>query len=175
MRLVQQQKGAYQRQLHFHRRQKGLDARNVHDAGQIVGEHMSRHLAGDARKRLHEETGRAHARLDDAEGMFDRFAPHAHAVVLMPLGPESTPWHLMGWGMHLMTGNRALSGRWIALWRRQWRWFGLAPIGLALAAIFASARPDLFIARGGQSMAVRGSVCLLVLPGGKLDEYTAEQ
>ena len=31
-----------------------------------------------------------------------------------------------------------LGGRRIALWRRQWRWFGLAPIGLALAAIFAS-------------------------------------
>lgn len=123
----------------------------------------------------------------------------AIAVILMPLGLEAAPLHAMGWGVHLMTaiahwvaglpGATALvrawppaalvaivfGGLWIALWRMQWRWLGLVPITVAMAAIVASAPPDLFIARDGQSMAVRGSDGRLVVLGAKPDEYTAEQ
>jgi competence protein ComEC len=123
----------------------------------------------------------------------------AIAVILMPLGLENAPLHLMGWGVHTMTaiahwvaglpGATTLvrawppgalaaivfGGFWIALWRRSWRWFGLAPIALALSAILASAPPDLFIARDGQSMAVRGPDGALAILAEKPDAYTAEQ
>ena len=66
-----------QRGLHPHCRQERLNADDVHDAGEIVREHMQRHLAGDARQRFHQEVRRAHAGLDRAEGMLDRLAPAA--------------------------------------------------------------------------------------------------
>ncbi len=123
----------------------------------------------------------------------------AIAVILMPFGLEALPLHPMGWGVHAMTAiahwvadlpgattlvrawpPQALAaivfgGLWIALWRLKWRWLGLAPIALSLAAILASAPPDLFIARDGQSMAVRGSDGALIVLGEKPDEYTAGQ
>jgi competence protein ComEC len=123
----------------------------------------------------------------------------AIAVIVMPMGLEAAPLHLMGWGVHVMTaiahwvadlpGATTLvrawppaallaivfGGLWIALWRRKWRWLGLAPIAVALSAILASAPPDLFIARDGQSMAVRGRDGALVILAEKPDEYTAAQ
>ena len=115
----------------------------------------------------------------------------------MPFGLEAGPLHLMGWGVHAMTaiahwvadlpGATTLvrawpvaalaaivfGGLWIALWRRKWRWLGLVPI--AVAAIFASAPPDLFIARDGGSAALRGTDGRLIILGTHPDEYTAAQ
>jgi len=123
----------------------------------------------------------------------------AIAVILMPLGLEMAPLQIMGWGVHTMTAIahwvaglpgaatlvrawpvEALSaivigGLWIALWRQRWRWLGLAPIAAAFAAVFASAPPDLFIARDGQSAAVRGPDGALTILGAKPDAYTASQ
>ena len=123
----------------------------------------------------------------------------AIAVILTPLGMEAAPLHVMGWGVHVMTGiahwvaglpgattlvrawpaaalgTIVFGGLWIALWRLKWRWLGLVPIALASAAIFAAAPPDLFIARDGRSLAVRGSDGALVILGDKPDAYTAEQ
>jgi hypothetical protein len=39
---------------------------------------MQCHLPDDARKRLHQEVGRAHARLDRAEEVLNRLTPLAH-------------------------------------------------------------------------------------------------
>jgi hypothetical protein len=50
------------------------------DAREIVGEDVQRHLAPDARQRLHQEVGGSHARLDRREGVLDRFAPLAHGL-----------------------------------------------------------------------------------------------
>jgi competence protein ComEC len=123
----------------------------------------------------------------------------AIAVILMPFGLEAGPLSIMGWGVHAMTaiahwvadlpGAATLvrawpvgalaaivfGGLWIALWRRRWRWLGLAPIAGALAAIFMSASPDLFIARDGASAALRGSDGRLIILGTHPDEYTATQ
>ena len=123
----------------------------------------------------------------------------AIAVILMPFGLESPPLHMMGWGVHTMTaiahfvaelpGAATLvrawpaaalvaivfGGLWIALWRLNWRWLGVVPIALAFALIFASAPPDLFIARDGQSAAVRGNDGKLVILGERPDVYTAAQ
>jgi competence protein ComEC len=123
----------------------------------------------------------------------------AFAVIAMPFGLETAPLHLMGWGVHVMTsiahwvaelpGATTLlrawpvsalmaivfGGLWIALWRRRWRWFGFAPIALGLALTAASAPPDIFIPRDGQSLAVRGTDGRLVILGTRPDEYTATQ
>ena len=123
----------------------------------------------------------------------------AIAVILMPVGFEAGPLHLMGWGVHMMTaiahfvadlpGATTLvrawpatalmaivfGGLWIALWRLGWRWLGLVPILLGFAAIYGSAPPDLFIARDGGSVAVRSADGTLVILGGHLDNYTAAQ
>jgi competence protein ComEC len=66
-------------------------------------------------------------------------------------------------------------GLWIALWRRSWRWLGLAPIALSFIVIGFSSRPDVFIARDAQSAAVRGEDGRLVILGARSDEYTVEQ
>jgi len=123
----------------------------------------------------------------------------AIAVILMPLGLEAAPLHVMGWGVHAMTGiahwvaelpgattlvrawpPAAMAGivfgaLWIALWRLKWRWLGFAPVAIALAAISASAAPDILIARDGLSMAVRGPGGAFQILGEKPDEYTAQQ
>jgi competence protein ComEC len=57
----------------------------------------------------------------------------------------------------------------------RWRWLGLVPIALALAAILGSAPPDVLIARDGLSAAVRTASGTLVILGEKPDEYTASQ
>jgi hypothetical protein len=52
-----------------------LDVDDVHDAREIVGEHVQRHLGGNAWQSLHQEVGCAHSGLDRVEGMLDRLAP----------------------------------------------------------------------------------------------------
>ena len=78
--VLQQPTDARLRRLCPHRRQERLDADDVHDARQIVGQHMQCHLGGDPRQRLHQEVGCAHPGLDRAEGMLNRLAPLAHLL-----------------------------------------------------------------------------------------------
>jgi competence protein ComEC len=123
----------------------------------------------------------------------------AISVIMMPFSLEAGPLSVMGWGVHIMTAIAhwvadlpgattlvrawpvaALSGivfggLWIALWRMKWRWLGFVPIALAFGAIYLSAPPDLFIARDGQSAAVRGANGALIILANKPDEYTASQ
>jgi competence protein ComEC len=123
----------------------------------------------------------------------------AIAVILMPFGLENGPLQIMGWGVHIMTGIAhwvadlpgaatlvrawpaaalvaiVLGGLWIALWRLRWRWLGLVPIALALAAILESSPADVLIARDGLSAAVRTVDGTLVILGEKPDDYTASQ
>jgi hypothetical protein len=61
-----------------HRGDQRCDAKDVHDAGEIVGEHVQRHLGAHLLQRLHQEVGRAHPGLDRAEGMLGRLAPLTH-------------------------------------------------------------------------------------------------
>jgi competence protein ComEC len=123
----------------------------------------------------------------------------AAAVVMMPFGLEAGPLQTMGWGVHQITAiahwvadlpgattlirawplsallGIVFGGLWIALWRRNWRWLGLAPIALSFAVIQFSERPDVFIARDGQSAAVRGEDGRLVILAARPDDYTTEQ
>ncbi len=63
-----------------HRLDQRADTDDVHDPGQIIGEHAQRHLRAHVLQPLHQEMGRPHPRLDRAKGMFDRFAALAHGL-----------------------------------------------------------------------------------------------
>jgi competence protein ComEC len=123
----------------------------------------------------------------------------AASVVMMPFGLEAGPLQSMGWGVHQITAiahwvaglpgastlirawplgallGIVFGGLWIALWRRSWRWFGLAPIAASFVAIQLSTPADVFIARDAQSAAVRGEDGRLVILGARADEYTTAQ
>jgi len=61
-----------------HRRHEGLDAHDVHNAGEIVSQYVQRHLSGNPGQRLHQEVRGSHPGLNRAEGMLDRLASLAH-------------------------------------------------------------------------------------------------
>ena len=53
---------------------------DVHDAGQIVGQHRERHLGLHIFEALHQKVRRAHARLDRPERMLDGLAAQRDLV-----------------------------------------------------------------------------------------------
>jgi competence protein ComEC len=121
----------------------------------------------------------------------------AISVILMPFGLDRFPLHVMGWGIDAMLAVGrwvsdlpgaisivpawpvsaliliSLGGLWLVIWRKTWRWLGLAPMMLGLALILANKPPDILVARDGETVAVR-------LADGKLrflrppkDDYSA--
>ena len=109
-------------------------------------------------------------------------------LVLMPLGWEWPFFHAMGLGCgavlavaRFIAGLPGASilvpqwpgfalalltagGLWVALWRRHWRWIGLAPAGLAVVAALLSRPPDMLVAPRLALAAIRsddGGVTLL--------------
>jgi competence protein ComEC len=101
------------------------------------------------------------------------------ALIAMPFGLEAQPLLVMGWGLDAMMAIAAfvarlpgavillpafglmplllivLGGLWLLLWRGNWRFAGLLPIAAGLAAAPFAARPDIWIDREGQVIAVR--------------------
>lgn len=65
------------------------------------------------------------------------------AVALLPAMP--------GWALVLGT----LGGLWLCLWRTRWRWWGLAPVLLALASLTLADGPDILVSGDGRLLAVR--------------------
>ena len=61
-------------------RQKGLHPDDVHDAREIVGEHVQGHLGRNLGQALHQKVGSSHPHLERAEGMLGRLAAHAHRL-----------------------------------------------------------------------------------------------
>jgi competence protein ComEC len=123
----------------------------------------------------------------------------AIAVILMPFGLDYWPLQAMGWGVQRMIdvahwvgglpGAVMLvpawplasllliiaGGLWIGLWRRSWRWFGLAPLAIGLTLTASAAPPDILAARDAQMAGVRQADGTLAILGAHPDEYTAEQ
>ncbi len=123
----------------------------------------------------------------------------AVAVLLMPLGLDHIPLFVMGWGIEAMlTVGRwvshlpgavsntsawpvsaivliSLGGLWMALWRTRWRWFGVLPALAGLVLAFTNTPPDLYIARDGLTVAIRGSDGALRLLRKPSDKYSAEE
>lgn len=108
--------------------------------------------------------------------------PWAIAVlVLMPFGLEDLALVPMGWGVDLTLWTArtvaawpgavtlvpvlpatalvafSLGGLWLCLWRRRWRWCGLAGLVVGAVTIAATRPPDLLIDGRGKLFAVRGA------------------
>ncbi|HTK80247.1 MAG TPA: ComEC/Rec2 family competence protein [Rhizomicrobium sp.] len=123
----------------------------------------------------------------------------ALSVILMPFGLDEYPLRLMGWGIEAMLAvgrwvsnlpesvslvsawpisalaMMTFGGLWIALWRGPWRWLGIAPAMCAAALILASKPADIFVARDGMTIAVRGEDGLLHFVRTPDDKYSAGQ
>ena len=56
---------------------------DVHDTGEIVGEHVQCHLGGHARQCFHQEVGCSHPGLDRAEGVLDCLASPTHGLRIL--------------------------------------------------------------------------------------------
>jgi competence protein ComEC len=63
----------------------------------------------------------------------------------------------------------------MALWRTHWRWFGFAPALVGVILVFTNTPPDLYIARDGLTVAIRGSDGVLRLLRKPSDKYSAEE
>jgi len=55
-----------------------VQAHNVDDAREIIGQHVQGHFGADPFQRFHQEVGSAHPGLDRAEGVLDRLATLTH-------------------------------------------------------------------------------------------------
>ena len=123
----------------------------------------------------------------------------AFSVLAMPFHLEAWPLKVLGWGIEVMLSVGrfvsglpgaistvpawpitslvllSLGGLWIALWRQRLRWFGLAPIALAIVIGVTTQGPDLLVARDASTVAVRGADGVLRLIRAADDEYSADQ
>jgi competence protein ComEC len=123
----------------------------------------------------------------------------ALAVVLMPFGLDAWPLKVLGWGIEFMLAIGrwvsglpgavtvmpawpvsalilvSLGGLWIGLWRKTWRWLGVAPMLAGVALAYATPQPDLLIARDGITAAIRSPDGTLKLFREAKDEYSADE
>lgn len=120
------------------------------------------------------------------------------AMIAMPFGLERWPLLLMGKGVTLMTSIAhwvagmpgaasvaavwpehalvmvALGGIWTAFWRRRWRWLGVLLICAGLTAAHFADRPDVLVARDGETVALRMADGRLGFLRQPQDDYAAE-
>jgi competence protein ComEC len=123
----------------------------------------------------------------------------ALSVAAMPFGLEHAPLQLLGSGIGVMLSlgrivsdlpgavsltssfPRAalvlmvLGGLWLLIWRRNWRWWGLAPILAGVVLALTAPRYDLLIAPDARTVALRGSDGLLHFLRAPKDRYTANR
>ncbi len=123
----------------------------------------------------------------------------AISVAAMPFHLEAWPLKVLGWGIEIMLSvGRFVSdlpgaistvpawpvvslvlfsfgGLWVGLWRQGLRWFGLAPIALAIVVGLTTQGPDLLVARDASTVAVRGADGVLRLVRAARDDYSANQ
>ena len=115
------------------------------------------------------------------------------AFLLMPLGLEGPALVVMGWGVDaiidvarwiaalpgsvMMVPSMpaagfvlvVVGGLWLCLWRRRWRFLGIAPIAAGFATLLFVQPPDLLVDDAGKLFAVRapdGRLALSVARGG---------
>ena len=123
----------------------------------------------------------------------------AISVAAMPLGLETMPLHLMGWGIDVMLAMgrfvsglpeavtlarafpvgalalMALGGLWLAIWRRTWRWWGIAPVLAGFAWAMMAPVPDILIAADARTVAYRASDEQLYFPRPPADAFSASR
>jgi competence protein ComEC len=120
------------------------------------------------------------------------------AFALMPLGLEELALRPMGWGIDALLriaggaadwpgaavvvpampgwglGLIAVGGLWLCLWRRAWRYCGLAAVGLGVASLWLAPRPDILINGDGRLMAVRGADGDLLVSSSRVERFAAD-
>ncbi|HEX4301799.1 MAG TPA: ComEC/Rec2 family competence protein [Rhizomicrobium sp.] len=123
----------------------------------------------------------------------------ALAVFLMPFGLDAWPLRVLGFGIEIMLAMGrwvsalpgavsvmpawpvsalvvvSLGGLWLGLWRKHWRWFGLAPLALGIALAYWTTPPNLLIARDGLTVAIRAPDGALKLFRPAKDNYSASE
>jgi len=123
----------------------------------------------------------------------------AASVMLMPFGLDAAPLHAMGLGIDAMLAVGrwvsslpgavtavpatplaalvliSLGGVWMAIWRRNWRWFGAVPAAAGIAVALLARPPDILVSREGDTVAVRGDDGALRLMRKPKDKYSAEE
>jgi competence protein ComEC len=120
------------------------------------------------------------------------------ALLLMPFGLEYYPLQAMDWGLSWVTatafevaswpgaahatasysgmglGLMTLGGLWTCIWTGAWRWAGLGAIAAGLAAAPLTSRPDIYVAAGGRSFAIRQADGSLAMPSIAAARFDAE-
>ncbi|HWA92897.1 MAG TPA: ComEC/Rec2 family competence protein [Rhizomicrobium sp.] len=123
----------------------------------------------------------------------------ALAIMAMPFGLEKWPLEAMGVGIEIMLKMGrfvsglpgaistvpawpmsalvliSLGGLWTFLWRRPWRWIGLAPMLAGLVLAVATQGPDLLVSRDAGTVAVRSRDGILHFVRAPSDDYSADQ
>lgn len=119
------------------------------------------------------------------------------AFALMPFGLERLALGPMGWGIEGVIAVAlwvqglpgsvavlpamppmglalvALGGLWLCLWRRRWRYLGLAPVTAGMISIALMQPPDILVDGSGRLMAVRGADGTLLLSSKTVERYKA--
>ena len=123
----------------------------------------------------------------------------ALSVFLMPFGLDTWPLRVLGFGIEIMLAMGrwvsglpgavsvmpawpvsalvlvSFGGLWLGLWRRSWRWFGIAPMLLGIGVAYATTPPDLLVARDGLTVALRAPDGTLKLFRKAKDNYSAAE
>ena len=123
----------------------------------------------------------------------------AISVIAMPFHLEAWPLKVMGFGIEIMLSVgrfvsglpgaistvsawpvsalvlMSLGGLWMALWRRNWRWFGAVPAIAGVVVAFLARGPDMLVARDASTVAVRGQDTVLRLVRAAKDDYSADE
>ncbi len=125
--------------------------------------------------------------------------PGLIAMCLMPFGLDGPFLWLMGQGIDLVLGVArtvagwegavrivpgfsvaalgviTLGGLWLCLWRRQWRLWGVAGLGLGVALAAQTPQPDLYVSRDARMAALRIDEGGLVFLPRQTSRYVAER
>ena len=123
----------------------------------------------------------------------------ALSVFLMPFGLDAWPLRATAWGIEFMVKVSrwvsglpgavsvmpawpmhalvlvSLGGLWIGLWRRPWRWFGVVPLFLGVAAAYLAAQPDVLVGRDATTVAIRVPSRSLKFVRPVRDTYAADE
>jgi len=121
----------------------------------------------------------------------------ALSVALMPFGLEGFALHLLGQGITVMVAMgrwvsalpgavsltpampmtallmMSLGGLWLGIWRRGWRWWGVAPVLLGSLWAWCAPLPDMLVAGDAVTIAIRGDDGRLAFIRKPRDTFTA--
>jgi competence protein ComEC len=121
----------------------------------------------------------------------------ALSVALMPLGLDGIALNLLERGIAVMLAMGSwvsglpgavslspamplaalllisLGGLWLSLWRRSWRWLGLAPMLAGSGLAYFAPLPDMLVASDAATVAIRGADGLLHFVKKPVDKYAA--